>query len=162
MSTPIQRLYEAGTAPWVDNIRRGWLKDGTFSELIDLGIVGVTTNPTIFQKAFADTDDYDDALRRLADRGVSSGEEAFFELAIEDVQGAADMLADVHERRSGVDGRVSFELAPGMANDTEASTAAAADLHRRIDRPNIFIKIPGTSAGPKAIEDSIAAGISVN
>jgi len=162
MSTPIQRLYEAGTAPWVDNIRRGWLKDGTFSKLIDTGIVGVTTNPTIFQKAFSDTDDYDEGLRALAQRGVTSGEEAFFTLAIEDVQGAADQLRDVYERTDGLDGRVSFELPPGIANDTEASTQMAADLHRRIDRPNIYIKIPGTTAGPKAIEDSIAAGISVN
>jgi transaldolase len=161
MPTPIQELYEAGTAPWLDNIRRGWLKDGTFARMVDEGVVGVTTNPTIFQKAFADTEDYTEGLRALADDGVSAVD-AFFALAIEDVQAAADALADVHRATGGLDGRVSFELHPGMAHDTEASTQSAAELFARIDRPNVFIKIPGTAAGPQAIEDSIAAGINVN
>jgi transaldolase len=159
MGTRLHELYEAGTAPWLDNIRRGWLRSGRFREMLDQGVVGVTTNPTIFQKAFTDTDDYDDAFRDLAGMDAT---EAFFELAIEDVREAADQMAEIHERTGGLDGRVSFELPPSMANDTQASTRAAADFFRRIDRPAAFIKIPGTSAGPEAIEESIANGINVN
>jgi transaldolase len=161
MSTALQRLHAAGTAPWLDNIRRGWLRSGEFRGMVEKGVIGVTTNPTIFQKAFSDTEDYDDAIRELAERGYEAGD-AFFELAIQDVREAADQLREVHERTGGLDGRVSFELPPAMANDTEASTRAAGEFFERLDRPNVFIKIPGTSAGPKAIEDSIAAGINVN
>ena len=159
--TRLHDLAAAGTSPWLDNIRRSWLNSGTFDKMVQDGIVGVTSNPTIFQKAIAQSDDYDEAISSLAGSGVTA-EEAFFALAIEDVQLAADHLRGVYNGTNMVDGYVSFELPPGMANDTAASTEAAPRFWRRIDRPNIFIKIPGTAAGIPAIEDSIAAGVNVN
>ena len=161
MSDRLKQLAAAGTSPWLDNIRRSWLNSGTFDKMVRDGIMGVTSNPTIFQKAIAQSDDYDDAISALAGSGVTA-EEAFFELAIQDVQSAADHLRGVYNATNMVDGYVSFELPPGMANDTAASTEAAPRFWKRIDRPNIFIKIPGTAAGIPAIEDSIAAGVNVN
>ena len=157
--TRLHDLAAAGTSPWLDNIRRGWLSSGKFREWVDDGIVGVTSNPTIFQKAIADSQDYDDAIRAMAG---TDPEEAFFELAIADVQEAADQLRGVWDSTDHLDGYVSFELPPEMANDTAASTRAAPEFWGRIDRPNIFIKIPGTAEGVSAIEDSIAAGVNIN
>jgi transaldolase len=160
----MSRLHElaaAGTSPWLDNIRRGWLVSGEFRRWLDLGILGVTSNPTIFQKAIADSDDYDEAIARLAASGRSA-EDVFFQLAIEDIQAAADQIRGAYDSTGHVDGYVSFELPPGMANDTEASIAAAPEFWNRIDRPNIFIKIPGTAAGTPAIRESIAAGVNIN
>ena len=130
-----------------------------FRRKVDDGIVGVTSNPTIFQKAIADSSDYDEAIR--ATRG-GSPQDVFFELAIKDVQDAADQLQDVYDATGHLDGFVSFELPPGLANDEAGSIAAAPDFWKRIARPNIFIKIPGTAEGVKAIEESIAAGVNVN
>ena len=161
MSERLKQLAAAGTSPWLDNIRRSWLESGEFRRMLDDGVVGVTSNPTIFQKAIADSDDYDEAIHAMHGRGASA-EEVFFELAIQDVQAAADQLAGVYRDTDHLDGFVSFELPPGMANDTQASIKAAPEFFARIDRPNIFIKIPGTSAGGPAIEESIAAGINVN
>jgi transaldolase len=161
MTNTLKQLREAGTSPWLDNIRRGWLESGEFRRMVDEGVVGVTSNPTIFQKAIADSNDYDSAVAALHTQGLSP-EEVFFELAIEDVRSAADQIRHVYEESGHLDGFVSFELPPGMANDTEASIAGAPQFFQRIDRPNIFIKIPGTSAGTAAIEESIAAGINVN
>jgi transaldolase len=157
--TRLHDLAAAGTSPWLDNIRRSWLSSGKFREWVDDGIVGVTSNPTIFQKAIADSEDYDDAIRAMAG---TDPEEAFFELAIADVQQAADQLRGVWDSTGHLDGYVSFELPPEMANDTAASTRAAPEFWGRIDRPNIFIKIPGTAEGVSAIEDSIAAGVNIN
>jgi transaldolase len=161
MSQRLKQLAAAGTSPWLDNIRRSWLNSGTFDKMVEDGVVGVTSNPTIFQKAIADSEDYDDAIAALAGTGVTA-EEAFFELAIEDVRSAADHIRGVYDDTAHLDGYVSFELPPGMANDTAASTEAAPRFWKRIDRPNIFIKIPGTAEGIPAIEESIAAGINVN
>ncbi|MDX6592437.1 MAG: transaldolase [Gaiellales bacterium] len=157
----LHELAAAGTSPWLDNIRRGWLVSGEFRRWLDLGILGVTSNPTIFQKAIAESDDYDEAISALAGSGLSP-EDVFFQLAIEDIQAAADQLRDAYDSTGHVDGYVSFELPPGMANDTEASIEAAPRFWKRIDRPNIFIKIPGTAAGTPAIRESTAAGINVN
>jgi transaldolase len=157
--TRLHDLAAAGTSPWLDNIRRSWLRSGAFREWVEKGVVGVTSNPTIFQKAIAGSDDYDDAIRALAGTDPT---EAFFELAIADVQEAADQLRGVHDSTDHLDGYVSFELPPSMANDTAASTAAAPDFWERIGRPNIFIKIPGTAEGVPAIEESIAAGVNIN
>jgi transaldolase len=160
----MSRLHElaaAGTSPWLDNIRRGWLVSGEFRRWLDLGILGVTSNPTIFQKAIADSDDYDEAISKLAGTGRSP-EDVFFQLAIEDIQEAAEQLRGVYDSTDHVDGYVSFELPPGMANDTAASVAAAPEFWDRIDRPNVFIKIPGTTAGTPAIRESIAAGVNIN
>jgi transaldolase len=161
MSERLNQLAAAGTSPWLDNIRRSWLRSGEFRGMVDGGIRGVTSNPTIFQKAIADSDDYDEAIQALRGRGIGP-DEVFFELAIQDVQEAADQMAGVYADTGHLDGFVSFELPPGMANDTQASIEAAPRFFKRIDRPNIFIKIPGTAAGVPAIEESIAAGVNVN
>jgi transaldolase len=161
MANTLKQLAAAGTSPWLDNIRRGWLQSGEFRRMVDEGVVGVTSNPTIFQKAIADSNDYDSAVAALQASGVSPTE-AFFELAIADVQEAADQIRPVYDATGHLDGFVSFELPPGMANDTAASIAAAPDFFERIGRPNIFIKIPGTDAGVPAIEETIAAGVNVN
>ena len=161
MSDRLKQLAAAGTSPWLDNIRRGWLESGEFRKMVDEGIVGVTSNPTIFQKAIADSSDYDSAIHALHDSG-GSPEDVFFELAIEDVREAADQIRKVYDDTAHLDGFVSFELPPNMANDTAASVAAAPEFWERIDRPNIFIKIPGTAEGVPAIEESIFAGINVN
>ncbi len=159
--TKLHDLAAAGTSPWLDNIRRGWLKSGEFKKMVDDGVLGVTSNPTIFQKAIADSTDYDDAIAALAGTSASA-DDVFFELAIEDVREAADQIRSVYDDSGHLDGFVSFELPPHMANDAAASIAAAPDFFGRIGRPNIYIKIPGTAEGVPAIEETIAAGINVN
>jgi transaldolase len=159
--TKLHDLAAAGTSPWLDNIRRGWLKSGEFRQMVDDGVLGVTSNPTIFQKAIADSTDYDDAIAALAGTSASA-DDVFFELAIEDVREAADQIRHVYDSSGHLDGFVSFELPPQMANDTVASVTAAPDFFGRIGRPNIYIKIPGTPEGVPAIEETIAAGINVN
>ncbi len=161
MTNTLKHLAAAGTSPWLDNIRRGWLVSGEFRRMVDEGIVGVTSNPTIFQKAIAGSSDYDSAVASMQSRGESPAD-VFFELAIEDVREAADQIRHVYDESGHLDGFVSFELPPAMANDTQASIAGAPEFFERIGRPNIFIKIPGTAAGAPAIEESIAAGINVN
>jgi transaldolase len=159
--TKLHELAAAGTSPWLDNIRRGWLKSGEFKRMVDQGVLGVTSNPTIFQKAIANSSDYDDTIASLAGTSASA-EDVFFELAIEDVREAADQIRPVYDDSGHLDGFVSFELPPHMANDTAKSIAAAPDFFGRIGRPNIYIKIPGTAEGVPAIEETIAAGINVN
>jgi len=159
--TRLHDLAAAGTSPWLDNIQRGWLGSGEFRRMLGEGIVGVTSNPTIFQKAIAESSDYDAAIGALAGSGMSPTD-VFFELAVADVQGAADQIRHVYDETGHLDGFVSFELPPAMANDTEASIAAAPEFWQRIARPNIFIKIPGTAEGVPAIEESIFRGINVN
>jgi transaldolase len=159
--TKLHDLAAAGTSPWLDNIRRGWLKSGEFKRMVDDGVLGVTSNPTIFQKAIADSSDYDETIATLAGTSASA-EDVFFELAIEDVREAADQIRPVYDDSGHLDGFVSFELPPKMANDSAASIAAAPDFFGRIGRPNIYIKIPGTAEGVPAIEETIAAGINVN
>jgi transaldolase len=155
-------LHDAGQSLWLDNITRGILNDGTLAGYIrDLSVTGLTSNPTIFDHAITNGDFYDDAIRRGATEG-KEGEPLFFDLAIEDLQRAADLFRPIHDRTKGVDGWVSLEVSPLLANDSAGTIAAAADLHRRADRPNLFIKIPGTTAGLSAIEQSIAGGVPVN
>jgi transaldolase len=157
-----QRLHDVGQSLWLDNITRGILNDGTLAGYIrDLSVTGLTSNPTIFDRAITNGDLYDDAIRRKAAEG-KEGEPLFFDLAIEDLRRAADLFRPVHDRTNGVDGWVSLEVSPLLANDTAGTVAAAADLHRRADRPNLFIKIPGTAEGVAAIEDSIANGVPIN
>jgi transaldolase len=159
--TRLHDLAAAGTSPWLDNIRRSWLESGKFREWLDDGVVGVTSNPTIFQKAIAGSSDYDAAVSALVGSGASPSD-VFFELAIADVQSAADQIRGVYDSTGHLDGFVSFELPPGMANDTAASIKATPEFWERIGRPNVFIKIPGTAEGVPAIEESIAAGININ
>lgn len=157
-----QQLHDLGQSLWLDNITRGILDDGTLQRYIrDLSVTGLTSNPTIFDHAITKDDRYDAAIRRKAAEGTS-GEALFFDLAIEDLTRAADLFRPIHDRTGGVDGWVSLEVSPFLASDAAGTIRAAADLHRRAQRPNLFIKIPGTPEGLTAIEESIFGGVPVN
>jgi transaldolase len=157
-----QRLHASGQCLWLDNISRSLLQDGTLSRYIrDFSVTGLTSNPTIFDHAIGHADHYDEAIRSKA-RAGQSGEDLFFELAIEDLRQAADLFWPIHDATAGVDGWVSLEVSPVLANDAPGTILAAAQLHARAQRPNLYIKIPGTPAGLAAIEESIYAGIPVN
>jgi transaldolase len=154
-------LHEAGQSLWLDNITRDMLDSGELQRyLADYTITGLTSNPSIFDKAIG-SGSYDDAIQRKATGGLR-GEELFFELAVEDLQRAADVFRPIHEVTDGVDGWVSLEVSPTLAYDTDATVREAKALHARADRPNLFIKIPGTPQGLPAIEECIAAGVPVN
>jgi transaldolase len=156
-----ERLHEKGQSLWLDNITRSLLDDGTISRYIDdYSVTGLTSNPSIFDKAIG-SGDYDDAIREKAARGLS-GEALFFELAVEDLRRAADLFAPVHERTDGVDGWVSLEVSPLLAYDTTKTVEAARALYGKAERPNLFIKIPGTPEGLSAITEAVAAGVPVN
>ncbi|HEY5218487.1 MAG TPA: transaldolase family protein, partial [Gemmatimonadaceae bacterium] len=157
-----QRLHELGQSLWLDNITRGILNDGTLQRYIgEWSVTGLTSNPTIFNHAFKSGNSYDEAIRRKATEG-SAGEDLFFELAIADLTRAADLLRPIHDQTGGMDGWVSLEVSPLLANDTAATIQAAADLHGQAQCPNLLIKIPGTAEGLPAIEASIFAGVAVN
>jgi transaldolase len=162
MANQLQRLSHQGVAVWVDSIARDWLEKGELRRLRDqFSVVGVTSNPTIFQKAMGEGSFYDEDLARLAQEGLDAP--AIFErLALDDIGGAAADMEPVWERTDGLDGRVSFELPPDIANDTGASVREARRLFDELARPNVFIKIPATAAGIEAIRASIADGINVN
>ncbi|HSY08175.1 MAG TPA: transaldolase [Steroidobacteraceae bacterium] len=157
-----QQLHDLGQSLWLDNITRRLLTDGTLRGYItDLSVTGLTSNPTIFDEAIKKSGAYDDAIaRRIAAGG--GGEALFFDLALEDLTQAADLFRPVHDATDGVDGWVSLEVSPLLANDTAGTVKAAQQLHQRAQRPNLFIKIPGTRAGLAAIEQSIFAGVPVN
>lgn len=156
-----QALHQRGQSLWLDNITRAMLNAGKIQHYIDAySVTGLTSNPSIFDKAIG-SGDYDDSIAAKAAAGLS-GEELFFELAIEDLRRAADEFLGVHERTDGVDGWVSLEVSPLLAHDTERTVAAAKALHAQAGRPNLFIKIPGTPEGLPAITESIAAGVPVN
>jgi transaldolase len=162
MTRPLQKLTDAGVAVWVDSIARDWLEKGELRRLRDnYDIVGVTSNPTIFAKALREGSFYDDDIRRLAAEGYDDAT-IFERVALDDVRAAADDLAVAHERTGGLDGRVSFELPPAIANDTDDSIRETERYFRELDRPNVFIKIPATAEGVPAIRASIAKGINVN
>jgi transaldolase len=157
----LAELSAAGVAVWLDDLSRDRIRSGNLQSLVDEHcVVGVTTNPTIFAAAISGSESYDDQLHALAVRSVSV-EEALRTITAADVRDACDLLAPVAQRQPG-DGRVSLEVAPGLANDTDATAAEAAHLWWLVDRPNLFIKIPATEAGLPAITTSIAKGISVN
>jgi transaldolase len=161
-STAPKDLHDAGQSLWLDYITRDIVNDGTLQRYIDeLSVTGLTSNPTIFDHAIKSGDMYDDAIRRKAAEG-KSGEALFFELAMEDLVRAADLFRPIHDRTAAVDGWVSLEVSPLLANDTAGTIRAAAELHDRAQRPNLFIKIPGTPEGCVAIEESIFGGVSVN
>jgi transaldolase len=154
-------LSGAGVAVWLDDLSRDRIRSGNLQMLVDeYSVVGVTTNPTIFAAAISGSDSYDDQVHALAIRAVSV-EEALRTVTASDVRDACDLLAPVAQRQPG-DGRVSFEVAPGLAHETDATTAEAAHLWWLVDRPNLYIKIPATEAGLPAITETIASGISVN
>jgi transaldolase len=157
-----QQLHDLGQSLWLDNITRGLLTSGTLGRYIrEFAVTGLTSNPTIFDHAIKSGDFYDVAIRKKAVEGVS-GEALFFELALEDLTQAADLFRPIHDATGGVDGWVSLEVSPLLAEDTAGTIKAAARLHARAQRPNLFIKIPGTRAGLPAIEESIFAGVPVN
>jgi transaldolase len=159
---PTKQLHELGQSLWIDNIDREMLATGKLRDYIDeLSVTGLTSNPTIFDKAIGGGSAYDDSIRALHEQG-RSGEGLFFELALEDLREAADLFVAVHERTDGVDGWVSLEVSPLLADDTEATIEQVQRLHIESRRNNIYIKIPGTMAGGEAIEESIHAGIPVN
>jgi transaldolase len=162
MANQLQRLSEQGVAVWVDSISRDWLEKGELRRLRDqYSVVGVTSNPTIFQKAMGEGSFYDDDLTRLAREGLDA-RTIFERLALDDIRAAAADMEPVYERTGGVDGRISFELPPDIANDTEASVREARRLFDELARPNVFIKIPATREGVEAVRTSIAAGININ
>jgi transaldolase len=157
-----KKLYDLGQSLWLDNITRALLKSGTLRGYIDdLSVTGLTSNPTIFDQAIKNSPDYDAAISQKLKEG-KSGEELFFELALEDLTQAADLFRPIHELTCGVDGWVSLEVSPLLAHDTKTTLAEAKDLHARAARPNLFIKIPGTKEGLPAIEEAIFAGIPIN
>jgi transaldolase len=159
---PTQQLHDLGQSLWLDNITRTILRDGTLAGYIDeLSVTGLTSNPTIFDKAISGGDAYDEQIAEVTPQAEST-EELFFELALADLRDATDLFRGVHERTAGVDGFCSLEVSPLIADDTAATIAQAAQLHGRGERDNLYIKIPGTKAGLPAIEESIFAGIPIN
>jgi transaldolase len=157
-----QLLHNLGQSLWLDNITRDLLNSGTLNRYIaELSVTGLTSNPTIFDKAISSSTAYDSAIREKLAKG-KSGEALFFELALEDLTRAADLFRPIHERTSGVDGWVSLEVSPLLAYDTASTLAAAKDLSAKAARSNLFIKIPGTKEGLTAIEEAIFAGIPIN
>ena len=159
---PTRQLHHDGQSLWLDNITRDLLTSGTLQSYIDdLGITGLTSNPTIFDQAFKSTGAYDDGIAKAAARGLGE-EEIFFDLAIDDLRAAADLFWPVWERTHGVDGWVSLEVSPRIAYDPESTIKAAIDLHAKANRPNLFIKIPATAEGIPAIEEAVFAGVPVN
>jgi transaldolase len=159
---PTQQLHDAGQSLWLDNITRDLLTNGTLERYsAELSVTGLTSNPTIYDKAIDGSSSYDEAIARALAEGVE-GEDLFFELALEDLGEAADLFRPVHERTHGLDGWVSLEVSPLLAYDAKSTLAAAAELHRKAARPNLFIKIPGTPEGLPAVEEATLAGVPVN
>jgi transaldolase len=157
-----KKLHDVGQSIWLDNITRDLLNNGTLKKYIaELSVTGLTSNPTIFNLAFKNSTSYDAAIAQKVKAGMR-GEDLFFDLALEDLNRAADLFKPIFDRTNGVDGWVSLEVSPLLAHDANATLAAARDLHARGGKPNIFIKIPGTAEGLPAIEAAIFAGIQVN
>jgi transaldolase len=157
-----QSLHDLGQSLWLDNITREILDNGTLRRYIsELSVTGLTSNPTIFDEAIGNTAAYDDSIQKKARAGLS-GEGLFVELALEDLRRAADLFRPVFDQTDGNDGWVSMEVSPLLAANTQATMTAAASIHKLADRPNLYVKIPGTPEGVPAIEASIFAGIPVN
>jgi transaldolase len=157
-----QQLNNLGQSLWLDNITRDLLDSGTLAKYIEeLSVTGLTSNPTIFDHAIKNSAAYDSAIRGGLRKG-SAAEDIFFNLALEDITRAADLFRPIYDRTNGMDGWVSLEVSPLVAHDARSTIAAAKDLHARANRPNVFIKIPGTKEGIAAIEESIFNGIPIN
>ncbi|NUR06989.1 MAG: transaldolase, partial [Nocardioidaceae bacterium] len=162
MTDRLKALADAGVSIWLDDLSRERIETGNLAELAKNSfVVGVTTNPTIFATALSDGERYDDQVRELAKEGVDV-DEAIFRITTSDVRDACDVLKDAFEATGGVDGRVSIEVAPGLAHDEQATIESAVRLWRAVDRENLFIKIPATTEGAPAISAVLAEGISVN
>ena len=152
---------QQGQSPWLDNLRRGWITSGDLGRWVDRGVRGITSNPSIFQKAMTGTDAYDDQLRDLVADGASI-KDSYWALVVQDIVDALEILRPVHDASHGVDGYVSVEVDPTLASDTNGTIAAARDLDERIGRPNLYVKIPATAEGIPAILQMISEGRSVN
>ncbi|MBF8299013.1 MAG: transaldolase [Dehalococcoidia bacterium] len=161
MDNPVQRAQHLGQSIWYDNMRRGLLSSGELERLIDLGVTGLTSNPTIFEKAVAGSSDYDNALLALALAGASS-EEAYEAIVLDDIGAAADLLLPVYQRTRGRDGYASLEVSPALARDADSTIAEAQRLFSALGRPNVMIKVPGTPEGIPAVRRLIGAGININ
>ncbi len=159
--TTLNDLYEQqGQSPWLDNMRRDWLQDGTMAGLVAQGIRGVTSNPTIFAKAIAGQDTYDEEFGDLIK--TKSVEDAYWDLVVDDIDAALALLRPVYDSSDGGDGYVSVEVAPSLAHDTEGTIRAARSLHQRIDKPNVLVKIPATPECVPSIRQMISEGRSIN
>ncbi len=155
-------LYrQQGQSPWLDNLQRGWLTSGELARWVERGVRGITSNPTIFQKAIANSPLYDDQFGDLVNGGTSV-DDAYWDLVADDIEGALSLLRPVYDESAGLDGFVSLEVAPVLARDRDGTIASARDLHRRIDEPNLFVKIPATAEGVEAIRQMISEGKSIN
>ncbi|MGZ3596896.1 MAG: transaldolase [Syntrophales bacterium] len=157
-----KQLHDLGQSLWLDNITRGLLTKGTLRRYIDeFSVTGLTSNPTIYDHAIKNTDFYDDAIRQKMSEGKSK-EDLFFDLALEDLTKAADLFRPIYDATDGLDGWVSLEVSPLLANDTASTIKEAIELHDRAQRPNLFIKIPGTRKGISATEETIFRGVPIN
>lgn len=161
-SNPLQQLHELGQSVWIDFLSRNFIHGGDLQGLIDLGVLGATSNPTIFQSAIAEGDAYDDQIRQLVESGTTEPKDIFLAVAADDIQDACDKFRPVWDEGSGKDGWVSLEVDPNLANDTQGTIDEAKRLHDLVDKPNLLVKIPATPEGLPAIEESIANGIPIN
>jgi transaldolase len=161
-SNSLQQLHELGQSVWIDFLSRNFVHGGDLDGLIDQGIVGATSNPTIFQSAIAEGDAYDDQIRELVEAGTTEPKDIFLALARDDIRDACDKFRRVWDEGGGEDGWVSLEVDPNLANDTQATIDEAVRLHGLVDKPNLLVKIPATPEGLPAIEESIARGIPIN
>ncbi|MCX6526417.1 MAG: transaldolase [Actinobacteria bacterium] len=162
MSNNLHRLFdEQGQSPWLDNLQRGYITSGHLNTVIDSGIRGLTSNPTIFQKAIQGSNDYDEQFARVTAAGVGV-EDAYWDLVTTDIDGALEAFKPLFDSSNGLDGFVSVEVDPSLATDGVATLSAAQKLHERISRPNVMIKIPATIEGIPAIESMIAQGCNIN
>lgn len=160
--TRLQDLHRSqDQSPWLDNLRRGWITGGQLQQWVDRGVRGITSNPTIFQKAIAAGHDYDAQFNDLIGSGQSV-DASYWQLVTHDIEDALRILRPVYDESDGVDGYVSVEVAPSLARDTAGTTAAARHLHETIDEPNLYVKIPGTAEGLPAIQTMISEGRSIN
>jgi transaldolase len=150
-----------GQSPWLDNLRRGYLRSGELQAYVDRGVRGITSNPSIFEKAISQGDDYDEQFDRLRGEGASV-EDIYWAMVVDDISEALEVLRPVHDASGGVDGFVSVEVDPGLARDTEGTIASARELHERIAAPNLFVKIPASEEGVPAIRQMISEGRSIN
>jgi transaldolase len=161
-TTPLKQLGEHGQSVWIDFLSRNFIHGGDLAKLIGRGVVGATSNPTIFQGAIAEGNAYDDQIRELVEAGTSEPKELFLALARDDIRDACDAFRPVWDSTNKLDGWVSLEVDPNFAHDTQATADEAKRLHDLVDKPNLLVKIPATLEGLPAIEDSIAAGIPIN
>ena len=161
-STRLHQLYDdCGQSPWLDNIRRGWISGGDLQRWVERGVRGLTSNPSIFQKAITSTADYDDEFRAAIGEGLDV-ESSYWRLVTSDIAAAAAILRPVHDSSGGLDGFVSVEVAPDLARDSAATSVAARRLHERLEAPNLYVKIPGTAEGLRPIAEMIAERRSIN